>query len=93
VKATATALFALLVLASAAWPADTPAGWTPDLFQNASTIEFFTTNAAGDQHWSRVWVVVIDGAPYVRLGSASTERVNGNVNSPYVNIRVGGQEF
>src|SRR5208337_4823467 len=73
--------------------ADVPAGWSPELFNSASTLQFYTVNSSGQRHWSTVWVVVIDGQPYLRLGSAATSRINGNVDSPYVKIRVGGNEF
>jgi hypothetical protein len=69
------------------------ASWDLSLFQKESTLQFYTVNASGEEHWSTVWVVVIDGAPYLRLGSASTDRINGNTKTPYVNIRIGGQEF
>ena len=73
--------------------ADVSGGWSPELFNSASTLQFYTVNSAGDGHWSTVWVVVIDGQPYLRLGSAATSRINGNVEAPYVKIRVGGSEF
>jgi hypothetical protein len=83
------ALASLLLVAAT----DVPAGWTPDLFQGQSTIQFYTTNSDGDGHWSTVWIVVIDGAPYIRLGSRAAGRVEENRDAPYVNVRVGGQEF
>jgi hypothetical protein len=67
--------------------------WTPDLFRNAKTLEFYTENAKGEGHWSTVWVVVIDDAPYLRLGSQAATRIDGNADAPYVKIRVGGQLF
>jgi len=73
--------------------ANAAANWDLSLFQKESTLQFYTVNASGDEHWSTVWVVVIDGAPYVRLGTASTDRINGNTKAPYVNIKIGGQEF
>ncbi len=73
--------------------ASAAASWDLSLFQKESTLQFYTVNASGDEHWSTVWVVVIDGAPYVRLGSASTDRINGNTKAPYVNIKIAGQEF
>ena len=85
----ASVLAAMLFVTSA----NAATGWDLSLFQKESTLQFFTVNASGDEHWSTVWVVVIDGAPYVRLGSASTSRINGNTKAPYVNIKIGGQEF
>ena len=85
----ASVLAAMLFVTSA----NAATGWDLSLFQKESTLQFFTVNASGDEHWSTVWVVVIDGAPYVRLGSASTSRINGNTKAPYVNIKIAGQEF
>jgi hypothetical protein len=84
-----TILAATLFAASA----NAAASWDLSLFEKESTLQFFTVNASAEEHWSTVWVVVIDGAPYVRLGQASTDRINGNTRAPYVNIKIGGQEF
>jgi len=89
-KAKVILIFAAILFMTSAHAA---AGWDLSLFQKESTLQFFTVNASGDEHWSTVWVVVIDGAPYLRLGSASTDRINGNTKAPYVNIKIGGQEF
>ncbi len=86
-------LIATLAMAVVVAAAEVPPGWTPQLFQNESTLQFYTTNSAGEGHWSRVWVVVIDGQPYIRLGSQAASRINGNTDAPYVKIRIGGQEF
>jgi len=85
----ATVLAAMLFVTSA----NAATGWDLSIFQKESTLQFYTINASGEEHWSTVWVVVIDGAPYVRLGSASTDRINGNTKTPYVNIKIAGQEF
>jgi len=70
-----------------------PADWNLETFQKASTLQFYTVTSAGEGHWSTVWVVVIDGQPYLRLGTQSTIRIDGNANAPYVDIRIGGHEF
>jgi len=84
------AILAAMLFATAA---NAATSWDLSLFQKESTLQFFTVNASGDEHWSTVWVVVIDGAPYVRLGQGSTDRINGNTKAPYVNIKIGDQEF
>jgi hypothetical protein len=86
-------LIAIVLAAAPAAAADTPPTWNLQTFQNESTLQFYTMNSAGDGHWSTVWVVVIDGAPYLRLGTQSVSRIDGNVSAPYVNIRIAGQEF
>ena len=83
---------ALAVVVLAATTA-APAGWNLETFQKASTLEFHTVNSAGEGHWSTVWVVVSDGAPYLRLGTKAATRIDGNADGPYVKIRIGGQEF
>lgn len=81
---------ASLVLLAAA---DVPAGWNLDTFRSQSTLEFYTVDANGEGNWATVWVVVIDGAPYLRLGSRATARIENNANKPIVKIRIAGQEF
>ena len=85
----AVALAAIVLIAAG----DMPAGWNLDTFRNQETLEFYTANAAGEGHWSTVWVVVIDGAPYLRFGSNASERYENNPTKPYVKIRIAGQEL
>ena len=68
-------------------------GWNPNAFQDQSTLEIMTVGAKEGEHWSRLWLVVIDGKLYVRLGDRSFERVQKNVASPYVQVKVAGRKF
>lgn len=68
-------------------------GWDPALFQNASTIKIMTTEPDVGEHWFNLWVVVIDGQPYVRLGDRSYGRIQKNTTSPYVKLKVADKEF
>jgi predicted DNA-binding protein (MmcQ/YjbR family) len=68
-------------------------GWDPALFRDASTIKIMTTEPDVGEHWSNLWVVVIDGQPYVRLGDRSYGRVQKNTTSPYVKLKVDDNEF
>jgi len=52
-----------------------------------------TVGAKEGEHWSRLWLVVIDGKLYVRLGDRSFERIQKNVASPYVQVKIAGQRF
>jgi hypothetical protein len=79
----------VFILATAA----VASSWNPDVFQQQQTLEFYTINSAGEEHWSTVWTVAVDGVPYIRLGSASTLRINSNTAAPYLKIRIAGQEF
>ena len=68
-------------------------GWNPNAFQDENTLEVMTVGAKEGEHWSRLWLVVIDGKLYVRLGERSFERVQKNVASPYVQVKIAGQRF
>ncbi len=83
-----------IVLAARARAADKPVpGWDPDAFRDESVIQIMTTEPDVGEHWSKLWVVLIDGQPYVRLGGRSYGRVQKNTTTPYVKLKVGGQEF
>jgi hypothetical protein len=73
--------------------ADNVPGWDADTFNKASTIKVMTTEPEVGEHWFNLWVVVIDGQPYVRLGDRSYGRIQRNTTSPYVKLKVGEQEF
>jgi len=68
-------------------------GWDPALFRDASTIKIMTTEPDVGEHWSNLWVVVIDGQPYVRLGDRAYGRIQRNTTSPFVKLKVADQEF
>jgi hypothetical protein len=68
-------------------------GWDPSAFRDASVIQIMTTEPDVGEHWSKLWVVVVDDQPFVRLGSRSYGRVQKNTTSPYVKLKVGDQEF
>src|SRR5260221_13243245 len=65
--------------------------WDPTVFRTASTIKIMTTEPEVGEHWSNLWVVVIDGQPYVRLGDRAYGRIQRNATSPYVRLKVAGQ--
>jgi hypothetical protein len=68
-------------------------GWDPSVFRDAATIQIMTTEADAGEHWSNLWVVIIDGQPYVRLGDRSYGRIQKNTTSPYVKLKVADKEF
>jgi predicted DNA-binding protein (MmcQ/YjbR family) len=68
-------------------------GWDPSVFRDASTIKVMTTDPDAGEHWSNLWVVVIDGQPYVRLGDRSYGRIQKNSTNPYVKLKVADKEF
>ena len=87
--------FVLSIAIATAARADDKAvpGWDPAMFRDASTIKIMTTEPDVGEHWSNLWVVVIDGQPYVRLGDRAYRRIQGNTTSPYVKLKVADQEF
>ncbi len=67
--------------------------WNPSAFATEDTLEFLTVGSEEGEHWSTVWLVVIDNAVYVRLGKRAAARVRANVRAPYVSVKIGGKEF
>jgi hypothetical protein len=68
------------------------AAWDPQAFSAEDTLEFLTVEE-GEEHWSTVWLVVIDGQVYLRLGSRAAERFEGNASKPKVKIRIAGETY
>lgn len=84
----AACLVAPLVVATSAHGA-----WDPQAFGKERTLEFLTVDPDEGEHWSTVWLVVVDGQVYIRLGSRATARIQKNTTKPYVDVRIAGQEF
>ena len=61
----AAALLVLLVRSSNVFAQQ----WDPSAFSKESTLQFLTVGPNEGEHWSTVWLVLIDGQLYVRLGS------------------------
>lgn len=81
-------MFSLVVLATPAI-----AGWDPARFTDESTLDFLTVSPDDGEHWSRVWLVVIDDQLYVRLGTRAAARMEGNTRAPNVSVRIAKEEF
>ena len=69
------------------------AGWNPDAFRDQRTLEIMTTGADEGAHWSKLWLVVIDGQLLVRLDNRTFERVKENLAGQYVMLKIGGRKF
>ena len=83
-----------IALAAGARAADNVApGWDPNALRDQSTLQIMTTGAGEGEHWSNLWLVAIDGQLYVRLGDRAFGRIQGNTTSPYVKVKIAGQEF
>jgi hypothetical protein len=70
-----------------------PVGWNPDVIAKQDTIRLRTIGPREGEHWFPVWVVVLDGEVYVRLGSRATRRVEENTAAPYLGVEIAGQRF
>lgn len=68
-------------------------GWDPASFRDDSTLEIMTTEPEVGEHWSKLWLVVIDNQLYVRLGDRAYGRVQRNSTKPFVKLKVSGHEF
>jgi hypothetical protein len=68
-------------------------GWDPDSFRSENTLDFLTVGPDEGEHWSRVWLVVIDHQLYVRLGPRAAGRIEGNTSAPFVKVRIADQQF
>jgi hypothetical protein len=73
--------------------ANLAAGWNPDAFRDQRTLQIMTTGAEEGAHWSKLWLVVIDGQLFVRLDGRTFERVKENLAFQYVMLKIGDQKF
>ncbi len=80
-----------LWLATAAM-ADTGA-WTPDAWATFDTIDLVTQDPGADAYAFPVWLVVLDGQAYVRLGPRAAGRVRRNVDAPYIGVKLAHARF
>jgi len=67
--------------------------WDPDAFHGQSTLEIMTIGTDEGEHWTRLWLVVVDGQVYVQLGDQAFRRVLKNFARPYVEVKIAGQKF
>ncbi|HYL59818.1 MAG TPA: hypothetical protein VEU51_13190 [Candidatus Acidoferrales bacterium] len=58
-----------------------------------STLQVMTVGPEEGEHWSKLWLVVIDGQVYVRLGERSFGRIQKNTANPYLKVKIGDKEF
>lgn len=79
-----------LLLSPAVAPA---ADWFPTQWASEDTLQYRTDCPGEGEHWSYVWLVVLDGEIWVRLGSKAAGRVDCSTTKPMTTIRLGGHEF
>jgi hypothetical protein len=68
-------------------------GWDPDAFRDQSTLQIMTTGAEEGAHWSKLWLVVVDGQIFVRLDGRTFQRVKNNLAGHYVMLKIGDRKF
>jgi len=79
---------AWLFVTGAAW-----AGWDPTRYENEDTLQFLTVAPEEGEHWSTVWLVILDDEVYVRLGTRAADRMTANTRAPLTSVRIVGEEF
>jgi hypothetical protein len=68
-------------------------GWNPDAWADQSTMQIMTTSPEGEEHWSKLWLVVIDHYLYARLGNRSYDRIQKNKTIPWVKLKIDDKQF
>lgn len=89
----AASCLALLLLISSATADPAADGWDPAAWANEDVIELRTQAPGKEPHWFKVWLVVIDGQLYVRLGTRAARRFEENETRPKVTVRIAEREF
>lgn len=84
-------VLAVLATCGSAWASGE--AWDTATLADEDTLEFFTVNGDGEEHWATVWFVDIDGDLYIRLGDRAESRIRENVHQPHVNVRVGDRVY
>ena len=93
----AVAVFSIALIGNARAANNPVPGWDPNAFRDLSTLQIMTVGPEEGEHWSKLWLVVIDGQVYVRLGDRSFGRIEKITRNPlsvfvvslYVNIYIG----
>ena len=67
--------------------------WEPETFSREDTLRLRTNCPGEGERWFPVWLVVIDGQMYVRLGSRAAGRIACNSTAPVLGVEVAGQRF
>ncbi len=67
--------------------------WEPAAFSEESTLEFLSVRDSGRDHWSPVWLVVIDDEVYLRLGRRAVKNLTSSTIYPDTRVRLAGTEF
>jgi len=82
-----------IAMVGACASANLVAGWDPDAFRAQRTLQLMTTGAEEGAHWSKLWLVVVDGQLFVRLDGRTFQRVKENLAGQYVMLKIGDRKF
>jgi hypothetical protein len=93
VKAISVSAVLWIVMITVSAAGNSVPGWDPSAFRDQSTLQIMTVGPEEGEHWSRLWLAVVDGQLYVRLGDRAYGRVQKNTGSPYVKLKIAGREF
>jgi hypothetical protein len=69
------------------------ADWNPEVLGRENTLQFSTVSPDDGEHWSTVWLVLVDGQIFVRLGDRAADRMRNSTRWPYVDVRIGDETF
>jgi hypothetical protein len=67
--------------------------WTPAQWHDVSTLQLCTNGPQEVMYCFPVWMVVIDGDVYVRLGSKAAGRMRANTTGTILPVEVAGHRF
>jgi len=85
-------IVAAMMVAAATAGADV-AGGMPSAWTSESTVELCTTDSGEPMHCFPVWLVVLDGQLYVRLGTRAAGRVERSTTKPFLEVGIAGERF
>jgi len=91
--AVASALLLIAIVTTVRADSEAVPGWSPDTWADLSTMQIMTTSPEGEEHWSTLWLVVIDHKLYARLGTRSYGRIQTNKTIPWVKLKIDDKQF
>jgi len=67
--------------------------WTPNDWTKEETVKLCTNDPGEGEYCFPVWLVVIDGDVYVRLGTKASERMRKNIAGFVLPVELAGHRF